>query len=182
MTDKINPFGRQVLISLKKLSPKLSELKTALDIGCANGADSRYLASLGLEVDAIDKKLPEDIVPAANVIFKKLDILDFPFDKKYDVIVARNVLQVLSPENRNAIMDKMYNALNIGGYLFINSFIKKDPMVASGKFEEEELFAWATPRMKILDFFEGAKIDNNHDGSSGQHIHYVTVSVGVKTE
>jgi chemotaxis methyl-accepting protein methylase len=180
MMEKINPFGKQILPSLKKYSNKLSKLKTALDIGCANGADSRYLASLGLEVYAIDKKLPKDIKLCNNVFFKEIDILDFPFDKKYDVIVARNILHFLHPENRDAIMDKMYNALNANGYMFINSFTEKDPMVAKGKFKEGELYAWAVKKMKIVGFFEGEKADNNHDGSPGQHIHHLSIIIGKK--
>jgi len=184
MTEKTNPFdlqfGRQVLPAIKNRSEELSGLKTALDIGCSNGANSRYLASLGLAVDAIDTKLPKNIGDCKNVSFKQMDILDFPFDKKYDVIIAINVLHFLSPEDRNTVMSKMYKALNKDGYLFIRGLTMKDQMVAKGKFEEDELFTWGVPKIKFLEFFEGEKPDINHDGSPGTHIHHITVLAGEK--
>ena len=182
MAEKINPFGRQIFPPLKTYSEELSKLKTALDMGCASGADSRYLASLGLEVDAIDKKLPEGIETDKKICFKQMDVSDFPFDKTYDVIVARNILQFLSLENRNVVMDKMYRVLNKGGYLFIISSTKEDQMIANGKFEEGELLAWAVKRMKVLMSFEGEKIVDNHNGSPGQHLHHMTMVVGKKTD
>lgn len=101
--------------------------KTALDIGCANGANSFYLASRGIRVDAVDKKLPawlktgdgdrllaleekgfEEIrelfaknkFTAKNPNFIESDIMDFDLGKeKYDIIVANYVLHLLNDKN-----------------------------------------------------------------------------------
>jgi 2-polyprenyl-3-methyl-5-hydroxy-6-metoxy-1,4-benzoquinol methylase len=180
MIEKTNPFGQRVFPPLKKHSKELSKLKTALDIGCANGADSRYLASLGLAVDAVDKKLPDGLESCEKITFQQIDIRDFPFDKKYDVIVVRNVLHCFYPEKRDALMVKIYDALNVGGYLFITNFTDKDSMSAPGKFKEYELFDWTASRMRIQQFFDGEETHDNHDDSPGQHSHNAVMVVGKK--
>ena len=183
MNKTLNPFGRVVSSVLKVQKKRLSKLKTGLDIGCAYGANSRYLASLGLKMDAIDKALPRDIKPERNVSFQSIDVLDLPFDKTYDVILASHILHFLTPEDRANIMEKMYSSLNQGGYLFITSFTTDDEGVKQGKYKSHfatnELRNWAEGKgLAIKSYQEKTKKDNHEP--DGEHKHEVVVLVGVK--
>ena len=56
-----------------------------------------------------------------EVIYRKFNLMDpvFPFKKKFHVIFCRNVMIYFDNETRNRLIDKMYNFLEYGGYLFI---------------------------------------------------------------
>ena len=43
----------------------------------------------------------------------------FPFNKKFHVIFCRNVMIYFDSVTKDALIDKFYNALEPGGYLFL---------------------------------------------------------------
>ena len=99
-----NYFGMKISDFLERYEGRLRNQGSALDIGCANGAESLYLASLGLNVTGIDIMLPDNLPSSLNIHWLKEDILKFDFPKnKFNVIVAFNVLQFLDLKSRNII-------------------------------------------------------------------------------
>ncbi len=56
-----------------------------------------------------------------EVIFRKLNLMDnvFPFRKKLHAIFCRNVMIYFDNETKNRLVDKLYDSLEYGGYLFI---------------------------------------------------------------
>ena len=126
MKKEENPFGKNIATLLQNQETEISLAKTALDIGCAYGANAYYLASLGINVDAIDKLLPAT-PPNPLIKFQKCDILNFSFEKKYDIILAFNILQFLSKDDKYAVLKRIAKSLTANGLLFIQSFSEKDP-------------------------------------------------------
>lgn len=56
-----------------------------------------------------------------EVIFRKFNLMEpnFPFKKKFHVIFCRNVMIYFDQETKNRLINKFYESLEDGGYLFI---------------------------------------------------------------
>lgn len=56
-----------------------------------------------------------------QVIFRRFNLLEpvFPFKKKFHVIFCRNVMIYFDNDTKETLINKMYDALEYGGYLFI---------------------------------------------------------------
>lgn len=56
-----------------------------------------------------------------EVIYRRFNLLEsrFPFKGKFHVIFCRNVMIYFDNETKRALIEKMYDALEYGGYLFI---------------------------------------------------------------
>lgn len=56
-----------------------------------------------------------------EVIFRSFNLMErnFPFKKKFHVIFCRNVMIYFNKETRDALVERYYDALEVGGYLFI---------------------------------------------------------------
>jgi chemotaxis protein methyltransferase CheR len=56
-----------------------------------------------------------------EVIFRKFNLMEeeFPFRNKFHVIFCRNVMIYFDSETRRRLVNKFYDALEYGGYLFI---------------------------------------------------------------
>jgi len=55
------------------------------------------------------------------VLFRRFNLLEpvFPFKKKFHVIFCRNVMIYFDNPTKEALINKLYNSLEYGGYLFI---------------------------------------------------------------
>lgn len=56
-----------------------------------------------------------------QVIFRRFNLMEktFPFKKKLHVIFCRNVMIYFDNETKDTLVEKMYDSLEYGGYLFI---------------------------------------------------------------
>lgn len=56
-----------------------------------------------------------------EVLFRKFNLMEktYPFRKKFHVIFCRNVMIYFDNETKNEVVNKFYNCLELGGYLFI---------------------------------------------------------------
>ncbi len=56
-----------------------------------------------------------------EVIFRSFNLMDgiFPFKKKFHIIFCRNVMIYFDYETRKTLINKLYNIMEPGGYLFI---------------------------------------------------------------
>ncbi len=56
-----------------------------------------------------------------EIIYRKFNLMDktFPFKRKFHVIFYRNVMIYFDPSTKRELINKFYDSLEVGGYLFI---------------------------------------------------------------
>lgn len=74
-----------------------------------------YFQKSGQEYYKVTDKLKEE------VIFRKFNLMEkrFPFRKKFDAIFCRNVMIYFDHKTKIDLINKFYDMLEYGGYLFI---------------------------------------------------------------
>jgi chemotaxis protein methyltransferase CheR len=75
----------------------------------------KYFKKIGGEKNQIIDRIRNEI------IFRKFNLMDrnFPFKKKFHVIYCRNVMIYFDTITKNELVNRFYNYLEPGGYLFI---------------------------------------------------------------
>lgn len=122
-----------------------------LDVGCGEGKDAVFLAKCGYLVTAFDisgagiekaKRLAEH--NHAAVDFHKIDIMDFPFDREYDIIFSSGVLHFVRPAHREEICTRFKTHTAPGGFNVLNVFVQKPFIVRApdGTRDESLRFLW----------------------------------------
>lgn len=106
--------------ALKDLRVRISPgyynmLESALDYGAGFGRGTEYLTQSGFSVDAYE---PYEVADWPHVAPLYADVDDLP--RTYDLIMCVYVLNVLEPQLRRNVVQKVYGLLNNGGVgLFI---------------------------------------------------------------
>ncbi len=99
----------------------------ALDLGCGQGRNTLYLASLGYEVVAIDKSrvailqlMEHGKVLGFNIECETCSLLDFQFGEQFDLIVFSYVLHfILQRPEQISILYKIMDYTKTNGIVFI---------------------------------------------------------------
>lgn len=106
----------------------------ALDIGAGEGRNSIYLASLGFDVTAVEptKDGANKILEKSNQLGFQIHVLNCDYmqenlNEKYDFILAGTSLDHMEKQYLDCAINKLKNSLNIGGFIYIVVFTKKDP-------------------------------------------------------
>jgi 2-polyprenyl-3-methyl-5-hydroxy-6-metoxy-1,4-benzoquinol methylase len=101
----------------------------ALDLGTGPGTQAIALAERGFTVTATDVSGPA--VGKARITaeekglevdFRQDDILESTLGMSFDLVFDRGVFHVFPPGRRNDCVDRAYELLNPGGYLFLKCF------------------------------------------------------------
>lgn len=109
-------YGTNVNIKIKEIfGHKKSNGLTGLDIGCGAGANTKFLRKKGATVTTID--IEPSVAPDLII-----DILEFNFQEKYDIILCLNVLQYLTINEIKIVIPKILNSINKNGYIIIEMF------------------------------------------------------------
>jgi cyclopropane fatty-acyl-phospholipid synthase-like methyltransferase len=106
-------------IALIKKYAHLAIGKQALDIACGNGRHSRYLVSLGFEVDALDisSVAIKQLQGIENIHAKEVDFDSYTLGKeKYDLIVITYFLE-------RKLFSQMIAALKPRGIILMETFL-----------------------------------------------------------
>ncbi len=76
---------------------------------------SEYFKKLGNDQSIVSDTIRNE------TIFRSFNLMNarFPFKKKFHVIFCRNVMIYFDMQTKNALVDKFYDHLESGGYLFI---------------------------------------------------------------
>ncbi|MDE6292185.1 MAG: methyltransferase domain-containing protein [Bacilli bacterium] len=93
-----------------------------LDLGCAVGSFTKYVADKGFMVDGIDySKNMIDIAKSKvnNATFYVMDMLDLDLNKKYDGVMAINSTIHVEKKRMQELFESIYNVLNENGVFFI---------------------------------------------------------------
>ena len=75
-------------------------------------------------VSDLKQEVWPDVVPELKqeVIFRQFNLMDpFPFKKKMHVVFLRNVMIYFDEPTKQEVVQKVYNSLVPGGYLFIGT-------------------------------------------------------------
>ncbi len=114
---------------IQYLNKDMITVGKVIDVGCGNGRNSRYLASKGFEVEAIDysKESIEWAVEATGTEYDIDYIHASVFDIKksqgdYDFIYDSGCLHHIKPHRRPQYLKKMCTLLKPGGYFGLVCF------------------------------------------------------------
>ncbi len=130
---------------------KFSTGKQALDIACGMGRHSKYLASLGFQVDALDisslaiKKLQN----LENIHAKEVDFDTYRLPKeKYDLIVCTYYLE-------RKLFPQMISALKPNGIILLETFLhntdnEKEPSNPAFLLNEGELETYFDQKCELI--------------------------------
>ncbi|WP_294954711.1 methyltransferase domain-containing protein [Sulfurovum sp.] len=134
----------------------------ALDIACGMGRNSKYLASEGFEVDALDiSSVAIESLRGIRHIYPKevdLDVCEFPVET-YDLIICTYFL-------KRALFPQIIKALKPGGIFLYQTFVyhpdnERNPSNRSFLLEEGELEAAFAHDLDIIHLREYWDIDSN---------------------
>ena len=142
---------------------KLATGKNALDLACGMGRHSKYLASQGFEVDALDisSVAIAHLQNLAHIHAKEVDFDSYTLPKeKYDLIVCVYFL-------KRALFDQMIDALKPNGILLMETFLhdednEREPSNPAFLLNEGELEIFFDDRCELLHIKE--YMDNDYMG------------------
>lgn len=83
------------------------------------GLSKEYITKYSKKISNNESQVNEKI--RNEIIFRKYNLMQepFPFKKKFHVIFCRNVMIYFNTETKQRLIEKFYDALDFGGYLFI---------------------------------------------------------------
>lgn len=125
-------------LTVARLRPYASAELSILDVGCAYGRDTRYLATeLGCRVLGLDPS-PTAVAQARKVRSAKLDVEYVAGDLAslandagragpFDVVFVCNVYHLLGPIGRREFVAALAAAVRPGGLLFLSTLSPRDP-------------------------------------------------------
>ena len=99
----------------------IENVKNILDLGCGKGELALDFATLGKQVDAINKE--NKLIPAhENINFIQADITSWKIERMYDLIMLRSVLHQL---DKDFVIQKLFPTLQKhvpqNGYIYIET-------------------------------------------------------------
>lgn len=115
-----------------------------IELGCGNGRDARYFASLGLGVVAVDICSPEievlsDSNTRDNLKFEAGDFTRLPeSNSRYDYVYSRFTLHSVDAEGQKRAIEWSSRSLKEGGLLCVETRGQKNELYRMGKPVEGE--------------------------------------------
>ena len=103
ISEKVLNIARKGVYSNERIAPLPSFWKT------------NYFKKLDAENAVLVDKIRNE------VIYRKFNLMDhvFPFKKKFHIIFCRNVMIYFDNDTKNRLVEKFYDHMEYGGYLFI---------------------------------------------------------------
>lgn len=132
-SSKLEPH--KALVNFIKNNPTI---KTATDLGCGAGRDTRFLVKNNINVTAIDrvdvtkflyKDLNEEEKNRLRFLQAKFCEAQLP---KVDLVISYEALSFCNREELESLLEKINNSLNENGYFLCNFFGKKDDWAGKG--------------------------------------------------
>ena len=140
MIDRSVPFYKENLNLCANLIKKLSKNDAKIcDLGCSSAnlllklyeLNNDFLLSGVDNSDAmLDLANSKTKAFGANIKFHKSNLYDFDFFRN-DIFISNYTLQFIRPPKRQALVDKIYNFLNEGGFFIMSEKIIYEDAVFS---------------------------------------------------
>ena len=153
----------------------------ALDLGCGQGRNIRYLAGLGFDVVAMDgsqaalaetRRVCAQV--ATRVDTKQVDLAEVRLPAEtFNLVVANTVLDHLPQGPGERLAQALCESLTVGGHLFVSAFTTDDPGYtqrpdrSQTAFGVQHYFAPGELRMlfgclQLLTYHEEISLDTSH--------------------
>lgn len=147
--------------------------RTAIDLGCGVGKDTAHMVKNNWKVTAIDaektaeeflkKKIPSEKLDQVNFVVSKYE--DYLFSEKVKLINASYALPFCSPKNLGDVMQRITQAISVGGRFAGHFFGPED----SGSKDDSMTFL---TKKEVLQFFADSFViehfeEKEWDGISG---------------
>ncbi len=179
---KLDTFGggkpsQEVVAVVEKMQPGLK----ALDLGCGEGRNALYLASLGFITSATD--ISQSGIAKLNSVAVEIgvdidssvcDMREYRFPHSFDLIVCQGCLHLIKREEWQPVIARMKEHTTSGGYHITGVFTDEAPEPEDQRglmvslFKEGELFSYYEG-WEILDT-KTYKFEHEHpDGP--RHVH-----------
>lgn len=119
-------FWKRVEIASNFVSKNIIDKSEILDFGCGTGVFSYEMATKGHSITAIDLNLkPVNLLKSqinypTSIEFIEGDFFQIEFTKKFDFIVALDVLEHISLNDLPLYIDQMKKILNPNGYIVVS--------------------------------------------------------------
>ncbi len=158
--------SKQLIEAIKYVKPHGS----ALDLGCGSGRDTRFMASTGMNVTAVDGDASaKSYIDETNglVEFVASDISSFEL-KQYDLINSMFVLSFLNPEKFRKLFPRLVESLNPNGILNINIFGKNDEWNTPGNTKTFLSRADLEPYLSKLEIIKFEEIEKMGEKAVGE--------------
>lgn len=125
----INVDSRDNYYQISRVNPLLIQYlekvqdKKALDIGCGNGINGRYMIEMGYDVLGVDINDSAIRLAQSNGVPAQLiDVRDFIWSDNYDLITILYSLQHLQVQEAIQVLNNAYITLNSNGLIIIGIF------------------------------------------------------------
>lgn len=140
--------------------------KSALDIGCGNGTNAKYLKEMGYKVLAVDINETAIKLAKSNGVDAVLeDIKEFKWKNSYDLIISFYSLQHISREDGKKVLVRASRKLNQNGLIIISIFMQRRDCVTK---EDLKQYLTHDDKLALIDENEWYREDSDHGES---HIH-----------
>ena len=161
-----------------------------LDLGCGDGRNALYAASLGYDVTAVD--ISEAGISKLNNLAKKQglevnsvvrDMRDYLPSKSFDVVISHGCLHLLFRDDWVKVLNRIKRVTAPGGFNIIVAFTHKVPpspdmeLFMKGLFNEGELFDHYSDW--IIHHQSGHIFEDDHEGGI-HHVHAVNRIIAQK--
>ena len=179
--DSVSTFAKGPTADIKEYWPLFPAGGTVLDVGCGEGRNSIFLAEKGFAVDAFDiseagveKAMRIASTRGDNVNFMYCDLVNFRFEKKYDVILSHGVLHLCEKADRNIFIEQVKKNTIAGGYNAIGIFTNRLPATPDNAPFTKSLFDVGELPLcyrdwEIIHHLEGVFEDTHPGGIHHQH-------------
>lgn len=110
-----------------------------LELGCGNGRDCIYFASLGLDVTAVEqaaeavKEIMEKQIPQLKVTADDFVTSDVMSAATYQHVYSRFTIHAIVEAEEDLLLKSIYNTLIPGGKLAVEVRSTKDPLYGQGE-------------------------------------------------
>ena len=165
---------------------KNGSIKNVVDLGCGGCVDSKYLASLGLNVLAVDKNMHSEVIEYVEKSTPQKDFQNITFSNqgfenlnlpKTDLLWSFASMPFCQKENFAQMMANAISAIYPNGYFFAHFFDKTHPFITEGgnvgvdKTQMQQLFNYLGFNAEISTF----KSERTADGHYTENLNNVFV-------
>lgn len=166
-----------------EIAPVLPPNAKVLDLGCGEGRNALYLASIGCNVTAVDRSSAgiEKLNFAAeckglNLETRVADIAGFPLEGQYDLIMAHGVLYYLENAIWKELLNRVREHTQIGGFNIFTVFVYSDAYPCPEEFQAAGYKHSFSPH-ELMRFYEDWELIRSDqyvkwDGHPDVDMHY----------